>query len=596
MVKKKRKIAALKTGWKIIFKYLLNYRGEMILLSGLGIISALANGVVPYVTGRFFDAIIAPSAARLFSLPSLPFWALFMTVWAFVQIIANVTDWRLDVRRARFGNVLYGDYIARGFSYLLLLPVSFHKDKKSGKIGDLIGRSANWLVRIVENVIIELAPRFLSVIVGVVVVLFIKPEASAVLFAGIIIYTLLLLRVAAPAASLQRQSHRAYSEAFGSAYDALYNVETVKQFTAERHEAKSFSRKFIDVAAKLSFNIDRIWSTMGFYQRMIVTLTQLAIFFLSIYAIFQGRMTPGELIALNGYAAMIFGPFVTLGYNWQTIQNGVVAVEQAERVLSAPTERYMPPGTGVQLKHLRGEVEFRHVSFRYGVRERTVLRRVSFTVRPGEVIALVGESGVGKSTIASLLSGYYFPSSGNIFIDGHDISTLDLVALRSRIAVVPQEVLLFNGTVRMNIRYGNFTASQGAVRDAAREAYADKFIEQFPRKYSQIVGERGVKLSVGQKQRIAIARAILRDPAILILDEPTSALDIQTEQDITTSLERLMKGRTTFIIAHRLSTVRRADRILVFEKGNIVEEGTHDALIAKNGIYAALYRLHTGLH
>lgn len=595
MAKKKRKIAALKNGWRIIFKHLLHYRGEMILLSFFGVISALANGFVPYVTGRFFDAIIMPSTVKLFFLPQLPLWMIFVSIWVFVQVVANVMDWRLDVRRARFGNMLYGDYVARGFSYLLLLPVGFHKDKKSGKIGDLIGRSANWLVRIVENVIIELAPRFLSVIVGIVVVLFIKPEASVVLFAGVIIYTALLLRVAAPAASLQRQSHRAYGEAFGSAYDALYNVETVKQFTAERYEAKSFSRKFIDIAAKLSFNIDRIWSTMGFYQRMIVTLTQLAIFLLSVYAIFQGQMTLGELIALNGYAAMIFGPFVTLGYNWQTIQNGVVAVEQAERVLSAPTEQYAPPGGGVQLKNLRGAVEFRNVSFRYGTHERMVLRDVSFTVQPGEVIALVGESGVGKSTIASLISGYYFPSSGRIFIDGHDIGALNLVALRSRIAVVPQEVLLFNGTVRMNIRYGNFIASQEKVRKAAQEAHAEKFIEQFPRKYGQIVGERGVKLSVGQKQRVAIARAILRDPAILILDEPTSALDIQTEQEITASLERLMKGRTTFIIAHRLSTVRRADRILVFEKGNIVEEGAHEALLAKNGIYSALYRLHTGL-
>jgi len=225
-----------------------------------------------------------------------------------------------------------------------------------------------------------------------------------------------------------------------------------------------------------------------------------------------------------------------------------------------------------------------------------VLIEVSFHAAAGKSVALVGESGVGKSTLCDLCSGYFQPSKGKILIDGHNVRRLDLKFLRSQIAVVPQELLLFNDTIKANIRYGSFGASDAAVMSAAKKAHADDFIQKFPRKYSQLVGERGIKLSVGQKQRIAIARAILRNPRILILDEPTSALDAKSEAIIRESLVALMAGRTTFIIAHRLSTVRRADMILVLDKGRIVERGRHEELIQiPDGVYRKLYELQIGL-
>jgi len=237
-----------------------------------------------------------------------------------------------------------------------------------------------------------------------------------------------------------------------------------------------------------------------------------------------------------------------------------------------------------------------NVSFSYGARQKKVLENISFEVRPGEVVALVGESGVGKSTLVDLVSHYYRPTGGHIYIDGHDVSRLDLYMLRSHIAVVPQEPLLFNDTVKNNIRYGNFSASDEEVEQAAKLAYAKDFIANFPQKYNQLVGERGIKLSVGQKQRIAIARAILRSPSILILDEPTSALDAKSEDFIQKSLEFLMEKRTTFIIAHRLSTVRKADMILVLEKGRIIEKGTHEDLLRiPKGVYRRLYEFQIGL-
>ena len=226
-----------------------------------------------------------------------------------------------------------------------------------------------------------------------------------------------------------------------------------------------------------------------------------------------------------------------------------------------------------------------------------MLSHINFSVSPGEIVAFVGESGVGKSTAISLISGYYFPMKGDVLIDDVDTRKWNLAALRKHIAVVPQEVALFNDTIKVNIKYGTPDATDQEVQHAAKEAHIAEFIATLPNGYDTMVGERGIKLSVGQKQRVSIARAILRNPCILILDEPTSALDAKTEQIITKALERLMKGRTTFIIAHRLSTVRKASKIFVFEKGKIVETGTHDELIAKKGgTYQNLYHYQIGLH
>jgi len=276
------------------------------------------------------------------------------------------------------------------------------------------------------------------------------------------------------------------------------------------------------------------------------------------------------------------------------VQNGLISIERAEKILKTPPEVYVPENA-VVLSDIKGEVEFKNVYFSYK-RGKQVLENINFKVKPGEIIALVGESGVGKSTLIDLISGYYFTTSGNVYIDNHNVKNFDLNFLRSKIAVVPQEVVLFNDTIEKNIKYGNFGASIKAVKKAAEMSHCLEFIEKFSKKWNQIVGERGVKLSVGQKQRVAIGRAILRKPRILILDEPTSALDAKSENIIAESLEELMKDRTTFIIAHRLSTVRKADRILVLDKGKIAEEGRHEELIKiKNGIYQNLYKLQIGL-
>ncbi len=592
MQKKKQN---MKKGWKILFGYLFEYKKEIIMLSILGVISALANGTVPYIIGKFFDAILKPTTVFIGNAAQMPMWLLLMIIFAIVQIIADVVDWRNSIERARIAMDIHARYVVRSSSVLLRLPISFHVNKKMGEVRENINRASNSMSNIIDQVIISLAPQFLSIGIGIAISFAINWILGLILMIGVLVYLVILLKTVAPIAELTRKGNRAWGKAYGYSFDAIRNIFAVKKFTAEEYESKNIHKKFINVAAHLWNKVERVWSNISFYQRVIVTITRVIIFVVSVFLIQKGSITIGELIALNGYAAMVFGPFVTLGVNWQTIQNGLVRIEEAEKIATTPTENYKPKDA-VIIEELHGNVLFQDVDFYYNKKDGNILKDINFKINAGETVALVGESGVGKSTLIDLISGYYFAQKGKVLIDGTDVKRINLKFLRKNIAVVPQEIALFNDTIKTNIKYGNFKASDKEIKLAAKKSHADVFIDKFPKKYEQVVGERGVKLSVGQKQRIAIARAILRNPKILILDEPTSALDSKTERFITESLEELMKGRTTFIVAHRLSTVRKADRILVFKDGRIVEEGNHTKLMEiKNGVYKQMYDMHVGL-
>ncbi|MDA2921812.1 ABC transporter ATP-binding protein/permease [Patescibacteria group bacterium AH-259-L07] len=585
----------IRKGLKIVFQRLRQYKDDLILLSILGVISAIANGSVPYLVGRLFDSILEPSMIFQEMSFEMPLFLFFILIWLGVQSIANFVGWRSRRRSDTIREISYADYLVEGASHLLELPIAFHKDQKLGKVMDKIQRAANYFSIIVSDVIIDLAPQFLSIIVALIISFYIHPLLASILVIGVFIYVLTLIRLVAPVAQLQRRTFRTQARASGYVYGALSNIMTVKQATAEKYEQKKFFELFRINIVRLWKRLFSIWQGLSFSRRVIVMLTQLTIFGLSAWFIQKGTLTIGQLVMFNGYAMMFFGPFVRLGRDWRFIQNGLVAVQEVDKILSIPKERYIPQNV-VILSDIKGEVVFENVDFAYHKKQGRVLDDVSFKAMPGEVVALVGESGVGKSTLIDLISGYYFLQKGKILIDGHDIRNLDLKFIRSKIAVVPQEVVLFNDTIKNNIAYGNFSATDKEIKKAAEQSYASEFIESFPKKYKQIVGERGIKLSVGQKQRVAIARAILRDPRILILDEPTSALDAQSEKFISQSLQKLMKNRTTFIIAHRLSTIRHADKILVLKEGNIVEQGKHDDLIRiPNGVYRHFYRLQFGV-
>ncbi len=584
-----------KQGIVAIWRFMRAFKKELLTIGILGIISAAANGSVPYITGRFFDALIYLSEGKAVAVANgWPLWALLLGIWALIQLVANNLDWIDDRLRRKVDTKIHFNIQLEGFKHLFELPLSYHKSTHiHGELQKL--STAGWRVSSIVQMIVNIAPQFLSILIGIILAATINLELAGILLLGVLFYCLLLVRIISPVAEIDSAAHKGWNEGWDDAAAAVMQIDSVKQAVAEEYESKRARDTLLGKAYGLWYQMELIWSNIGFFQRIIVFLTQLTIFLLSVRMVTDGMLTVGELIALNGYAAMFFGPFVSLGYGWQTIQNGITAAAHAEEIFREPKENYTPKDAFIP-NALRGEIKFDHVSFSYG-RGKLVLEDINFTVNPGEIVALVGESGVGKSTTISLISGYNFASKGSVFVDGMDTRRYALAALRKGIAVVPQEVALFNDSIEANIRYGIFDATHEDVVRAAREAHIDDFIKNLPENYKTLVGERGIKLSVGQKQRVAIARAILRNPAILILDEPTSALDSKTEKLVTESLERLMRGRTTFIIAHRLSTVREANIIFVFEKGRIVESGPHRKLIAlKNGIYRRLYEYQIGLH
>lgn len=583
-----------RAGAKAVARHLQPYKGALGTLSVLGLVSAMANGVVPYVSGRFFDGLIQLSIGNVEQAAGLPLWALLLLAWAAIQIVANSTDWFAERLSSRVTTELQLGIQARSFGHLFRLPLSFHKEERINQVMEQLSK-ASWRVPSILRTLSNFAPQFLSIIVGIILAASINVLLASVLLVGVLLYLVLLSFVVRPMAEVDRQAHEIWNEAYGDAATAVGQIESVKQAVAEEYETDKVQHNLLERARGWWMRMEYTWSNVGFFQRMLVLGTQATVFVLSVGMIAQGTITVGELVALNGYAAMFFGPFVTLGYQWQTLQNGLTAALQAEPTFLRQQEVYSPQQVK-QLESIRGSVEFAHVSFRYAPDQPETLSDVSFTVEPGQSVAFVGESGVGKSTAVSLISAYYFPDKGRVLVDGVDTRELGLADLRQHIAVVPQEVALFNDTIANNIRYGSFGATEARMRTAAREAHIAEFVEGLPQAYGTLVGERGMKLSVGQKQRVSIARAILRDPSILILDEPTSALDARTEQLITESLEKLMEGRTTFIIAHRLSTVRKADKILVFEKGKIVEQGTHNELIKQGCVYQRLYEYQIGLH
>ncbi len=580
-----------KKGIKGIWRHLRSFKKQVVIISILGIVSSVANGFVPYITGKFFDSLIDLSEGV--SSEGFPLWAIFLILWSVVQLIANNVDWVMD-RLRRYASIgIHLNIQSSGLIYLLKLPVGFHKDEH---VQELIQRISNagWRTSSVLDSVVQLVPQFLSVLIGITLSLIINVNLALILISGVVVYIILLLKILPPVAEIDDKSHKLWVGSWDSAVSAVNQIDSVKQSASEGYESKRIQENFLSKTLKLWYKMEIIWSNVGFFQRIVVFITQLSVFIFSVNLISTGVISVGELIAINGYSLMFFGPFVSLGHNWQTFQNGITSAAHLEELFEEKTEVYKP--VNAISGEISGDVKFIGVNFKYETEE-NVLHDVDIEVKKGESIALVGESGSGKSTLTSLISGYYFPQKGRVLIDGVETSKYDLLSLRKQIAVVPQEIALFNDTIENNIKYGNFDATTEDVKRVAKDAHLDEFINQLKDGYKSLVGERGVKLSVGQKQRLAIARAILRDPKILILDEPTSALDAMTEKFVTESLKRLMKNRTTFIIAHRLSTVRDADRIFVFDKGRIVEKGNHFELLKiKNGFYKKLHDYQIGIY
>jgi ATP-binding cassette subfamily B protein len=370
------------------------------------------------------------------------------------------------------------------------------------------------------------------------------------------------------------------------AVDSLLNYETVKYFNNEEHETRRFDHS-MERYAKASIQAQTSLSVLNVGQATIMALGLLAVLTITAFEIRAGVLTIGAVALANGVLIQLYQPLNLLGTVYREITQALVDMDAMFRLLHRPQEITDKPDAR-PLAVEGGEIRFSNVVFCYEP-ERVVLKGISFTVPAGKTVAVVGPSGAGKSTLSRILYRFYDIASGSVTIDGQDIRNVTQASLRAAIGIVPQDTVLFNDTIRYNIAYGRIGANEFEIKDAARHAQIDKFIRDLPLGYESMVGERGLKLSGGEKQRVAIARTILKNPPILLLDEATSALDTGTEREIQSALGEISKNRTTLVIAHRLSTVVDADEILVLNRGEIVERGRHAELVAMGGQYAAMW-------
>ena len=475
----------------------------------------------------------------------------------------------------------------RTFEHMHQLSLRFHLERKTGGLTRVLERGRNAIETIVRMVIMQLVPTIIELALIVVVLLYQFDWRYVVVILGVVaLYMAYTYKATEWRINIRRRMNDSDTDANVKAVDSLLNYETVKYFVAEEREAKRYDRS-MERYEKASVQAYVSLAVLNAGQATIFTIGLAAVMVMCAYGIKQGTNTVGDFVMINAMMIQLYQPLNFMGMVYREIKQAVIDIEKMFTILAREPEIKDKPGAK-PLDIKRGAIRFENVSFSYDP-EREILKGISFEVPAGHRVAVVGPSGAGKSTISRLLFRFYEVSGGRISIDGQDIRDVTQKSLRAAIGMVPQDTVLFNDTIRYNIRYGRWEASDAEVEEAARLAQIDDFIRLSPKGYDTEVGERGLKLSGGEKQRVAIARTILKAPPILLLDEATSALDSHTEREIQDALERVSENRTTLVIAHRLSTIISADEIIVLDRGVIVERGTHHQLLAQGGLYASMW-------
>jgi ATP-binding cassette, subfamily B, heavy metal transporter len=473
------------------------------------------------------------------------------------------------------------------FRHMHDLSLRFHLERKTGGLTRVLERGRNGIETIVRMVILQLLPTILelALIVGVLLYQF---DWRYVLAIGITvaIYMWFTYYATEWRIGIRRRMNDSDSDANTKAIDSLLNYETVKYFVAEERETRRYDRameRYETASVKSYVSL----AALNAGQAVIFTAGLAATMVMCATGVQAGTNTVGDFVLINAMMIQLYQPLNFMGMVYREIKQATVDIETMFNILQRPAEIVDKPGAKPLVVHA-GSIRFENVEFAYDA-ARPILKGVSFEVPAGKTIAIVGPSGAGKSTISRLIFRFYDVTGGRILVDGQDVRDVTQTSLREVIGMVPQDTVLFNDTIRYNIRYGRWEATDAEIEEAARLAQIDAFIRTSPHGYDTEVGERGLKLSGGEKQRVAIARTILKGPPILLLDEATSALDSHTERDIQDALERVSKNRTTLVIAHRLSTIVGADEIIVLDQGVIVERGTHHQLLRKDGLYASMW-------
>ena len=548
------------------------------------VVAKLITAATPFFFKYATDALAGENTGLpLFALPPL------MLIIAFIVgriMVSGFTQLR-DALFARVGQHAVRKLALETFTHMHQLSLRFHLERRTGGLSRLIERGTKGIESIVRYTVLSTMP----VIIEFVLYLGIFAYYFGWAYVGVIAitvlaYSLFTIKTSDWRTKIRRDMNQSDTAANSKAVDALLNFETVKYFGNEIAEAQRFDKSM----ARYEAAATKTWTSLGwlnFGQALIFSFGMLACMILSAQAVQNGTQTIGDFVMVHVFLMQLAQPLGFIGAVYREIRQALTDIESMFQLLAIPPE-VSDKDNAPDLVVRGGHIRFDNVRFHYHA-NRSILQGISFDVPAGQTVAIVGPSGAGKSTISRLLLRFYDVESGSISIDGQDIRDVTQDSLRAAMGVVPQDTVLFNDTIGYNIHYGDLTATPAAVQHAAAYAQIDKFIAELPDGFDTEVGERGLKLSGGEKQRVAIARTILKAPPILILDEATSALDTRTEQGIKSALDKIAKERTTVVIAHRLSTVTDADEIIVLDGGDIKERGTHGELLAQNGLYATMW-------
>jgi len=566
-------------------------KARVVFASVLVFVAKLATVAVPFTFKWATDALAGHGTA--------PVWANSWLAWALatpvmmtlayggMRILMGVlTQWRDGIfAKVAMNAVRRLAFIT--FEHMHLLSLRFHLERKTGGLTRVLERGRNAIETIVRMLLLQLLPTVVEVVLVAWVLFFhfdwryvIVVLLTVALYVGFTFYAT-EWRI-----GIRRKMNESDTDANAKAIDSLLNYETVKYFSAEEREAKRYDRsmaRYEDASVQAYTSL----AVLNAGQAIVFSIGLAAAMVLCAYGVESGRNTVGDFVMINAMMIQLYQPLNFMGLVYREIKQAVIDIEIMFAILARRPE--IEDRRGAEALNVRaGAIRFENVFFAYEP-ERPILNGVSFEVPAGRTVAIVGPSGAGKSTVSRLLFRFYDVTGGRVLIDGQDIRGVTQNSLRAAIGMVPQDTVLFNDTIRYNIRYGRWDASDAEVEEAARLAQIDGFIRLAPKGYDTEVGERGLKLSGGEKQRVAIARTILKAPPILLLDEATSALDSHTERDIQEALDRVARNRTTLVIAHRLSTIVGADEILVLDRGTIVERGTHSELLGRGGLYASMW-------
>ncbi len=563
--------------------FLWEYRGRALLALLCLILAKVANVGVPVVLKGIVDALEQADEQVLLLPLSL------LLAYGALKLSSSAFN---ELRDAIFARVRF--HAMRGLStrvmhHLHQLSLRFHLERRTGAISRDLERGTRSVSSILNYMVFSILPMLVEfTLVAVILLLYYAPVFTLITFGTVAVYVAFTLAITEWRMEYRLLANRQESEANNHAVDSLINYETVKYFGNESLELRRYDQTLggwedSSVKAQTSMSI------LNFGQGTIIAVGVTLIMIYAARGVMSGEMTIGDLVLVNAFMLQLFIPLNFLGIVYRQIKYALADMDRIFKLLEEQPEiEDRPQAPALRLNG--GEIRFEQVSFGYQP-DRQILHQIDLTIAPGEKIAVVGQSGAGKSTLARLLFRFYEVSGGRILIDGQDLRNVTQQSLRAAIGIVPQDSVLFNDSILYNLQYGRPEASREELEEAARLAHIHDFICSLPQGYESVVGERGLKLSGGEKQRVAIARAILKRPRILLFDEATSSLDSHTEQAIQETLREVARDHTTLVIAHRLSTVIDADRILVMDQGQIIESGSHTQLLAQQGRYAEMWRL-----